>query len=228
MLNLIKNQLEKSVVPLCLSDDGHKIKLHGSSLYFTYNSKFYLSTAAHVLYRDDNNTQLCCIDFIYPTGNEFVSLPSFHLAKDENLDICLLELSVPLQAFIPFDMNNYHFTNSNTHFCCIGYPGKRTKQFKNNSNSILKFYYTEKETKKAFIKNLQKFEIPLRFIKSKCIRIDGTPIIFPAPEGMSGGPLVAFENGNYLIYGVLTRWGDKLKRTMYATVVDYRHLLDNL
>ena len=68
----------------------------------------------------------------------------------------------------------------------------------------------------------------LKFIKSKCISIDGTPIIFPAPEGMSGGPLVAFENGNYLIYGILTRWGDKLKRTMYATVVDYKHLLDNL
>lgn len=227
MLNSIVKKFENSVVPLCLEDDRTKVRLHGSALYFTYNSKYYLSTAWHVLYEDTANTNFIADKFVYPDGNSFINLPNFHLACDKNLDIALLELEEPLQLFTSYDMNTNVFHEWKT-FCCIGYPGKLTKTFNNNCNSILKFFYTEKETNKAFIKNLQKFEIPLKFIKSKCKNINKVPIIFPNPEGMSGGVLVGFDGINYYVYGILTRYNPILKRTFYATVINYEYLLTHL
>lgn len=228
MINRIKTELENSIVPLCLPKSSTQIKQQGSSLYFKYNDNYYLSTAYHVLFEDDNNTIFIGDNFIYPTGTEFINLPNFHLASAQKKDICILILEEPLKNFTPYEMNNNFYTDSFVQYCCAGYPGTKTKQYKTTASSDLRFFYTTRETKKAFIKHLQPFEIPLRFVKSKCMRMDKTPIIFPIPEGMSGGPLIAYDDHNYIIYGILTRWNDKLQRTMYATFFDYLYLLNHL
>lgn len=233
IISTIQNDFSKCIVPLFQDitrsgDSKDSVKLEGSSFYFTSQNKYFLSTATHVLYSDDNCTIYDPGRLFYPDTQLMYLLPIDNIYTDNDKDFSILRLRQPLLYFKPFQLTQNMIINRNVeNFCCIGYPQKCSKQYKNNVTSREIFYLCNKENENAWLYDKKSFETPLKWIQSKC-KLPQYPnwyVTFPKPEGISGGIVLGFSEKKISFYGILNRYNDEQKRTFFSTQVNFGHLI---
>lgn len=211
-IRIVKKQIEKklqySMLPIAIPDsdrEDQRLKLHGSSLYFSYNNKYYISTAYHVLFEDQDFIKRIFFGEMYYNPNEMkekIPLESIIYFNKKD-DVAFLALKEKLESpYVPYDLNKDLMNNIDVKsFYCIGFPASKTNHNGEEISKMELISYGSQEKKR---KTPNRIEIPFDKIQNSESNINKKF----CPKGMSGGVYCEASSlfQNVKIKGILSEY----------------------
>lgn len=212
----VKAKLHKSVISIFYIENN-KIKLLGSGIYIKCNDYFFVLTAAHV--------QKETLQVMYADEMDHIStIPYIFYKPHSQLDIAVYLLKNKLENFYEPIEYDFNLLPEDFHkYFLLGYPGTQAKFYDEKMHAALRTFISTEDPNP--VKNVEQFELAIKFQRQKTYNDKGLKARFPLPYGMSGGPLFTFQvvdnRIEYNLFGLLTRYDDINDRTLIATRIEY-------
>ena len=222
--------IENSIIPLFHGYKGSRPVFFGSAVYILIENRYFIFTAKHIVDEAKDNI------IIPMDSNEFNSLPVsvFNCADSKDIDIAVAELDKPLKLFSPLlfkDIMNIDLAKSIPNkLIALGFPETRVKATSIDAKGELKKLLTDESNLLEYkrMKVDPRIGIIIDFDKTSVFSQKKVNVLFPKPNGMSGGGLFGmYKNGlleiniAVLLVGILTDWDDKTKKGMKATKIKF-------
>ena len=223
-------QLKDSIVPF-YHFQKKRIKILGSSVYLTFNDRYFLATASHVIEGRP---------VIFSDPELTISLPNVFVGFPDPIDVSVAELSGPLEKYQPLhvkQMRNFAKLPTGGRFFASGFPGSKTHEDRKVIDSTLITIFSGGEKKVEFerLNVAQQWAFGFHYPKKGLKDFDGKPTNQVNAHGMSGGGVFWISDRGHretvpsFLVGILVRWDDKISNTLVGMgIVKIVELLSGL